>query len=269
MHHDSKELYEAMVQRCRELHEAGNELTKRQMEIVCPVLGESEGERIRKGLVSYLRADMEHNPSQRRIFYDEAIAFLERWKDLFVLYDWNEYKDKPVELWNSYIHGLAVGLERGKVAVMNNPKEYGLEKQKDQKPDPFGDTLSDRIPDNWRMNLSTCNPSDFHLKAENMDSIDSCMLRYLQSAANKKDDDEIMEDTRKYKQELVGLIQTPAGWCEEDENRRQRCVEILNQLGTAPTCVAWLKSLRPKPLWKPDDSNSSITDGKYHNPSYY
>ena len=95
---------------------------------------------------------------------------------------------------------------------------FWLEKQKEQKPDVFGDTLSDSIPDDWRTKLSTNDSSNApELKAENMDAIDSCMLRYLQSAANRKDDDEIMEDTRKYKQELLDLIQKPAEWSEEDE----------------------------------------------------
>lgn len=50
MEEDYKKKYEEMVQRAKELHEAGNELTKRQMEIVCPVLAESEDEKIRKWL---------------------------------------------------------------------------------------------------------------------------------------------------------------------------------------------------------------------------
>lgn len=50
------------------------------------------------------------------------------------------------------------------------------------------------------------------------DAIESCMLRYLQSAANRKDDIEIIEDTKAYKSELIDIIekeQKPAEWSEE------------------------------------------------------
>lgn len=39
------------------------------------------------------------------------------------------------------------------------------------------------------------------------DAIESCMLRYLQSAANRNDDIEIIEDTQKYKEELLEIIE--------------------------------------------------------------
>ena len=42
-----------------------------------------------------------------------------------------------------------------------------------------------------------------------MDAIEACMLRYLQSAANRKNDCEVIEDTREYKKQLVDLIQKP------------------------------------------------------------
>ena len=42
---------------------------------------ESEDEMIRKGLIDYLKADMEYNPSQYPQFYDRAIAYLEKQKE--------------------------------------------------------------------------------------------------------------------------------------------------------------------------------------------
>ena len=50
---DYKKAYEDMVQRARELHEAGNALTKKQMEIVCPELTISDDEKIRNTLIDY------------------------------------------------------------------------------------------------------------------------------------------------------------------------------------------------------------------------
>lgn len=139
-----------------------------------------------------------------------------------------------------------------------------LEKQKEQKPaDPFGDTISDAIPDNWRTKLSTNDSSNVsELKAENMDAVEACMLRYLQSAANRKEDDEIMEDTRKYKQELIALTQKPAEWSEEDETCLENalwCVVKARHFVAKDACdldacqsaERWLKSLRPS--WKPSD----------------
>ena len=46
--------YEEAMERAKELHESGNALTKLQMEIVFPVLKESEDERIRKHIIKIL-----------------------------------------------------------------------------------------------------------------------------------------------------------------------------------------------------------------------
>ena len=89
------------------------------------------------------------------------------------------------------------------------------------------------------------------------DAIEACMLRYLQSAASRKDDDEIMEDTRKYKQELVGLVQKPAEWSEEDEKMLERIIERGSCLipsgedALLPAHIEWLKSIHSH--WKPSE----------------
>ena len=49
------------------------------------------------------------------------------------------------------------------------------------------------------------------------DAIESCMLRYLQSAANCNDDIKIIEDTKKYKEELLKIIEKE--WSEEDKKQ--------------------------------------------------
>lgn len=73
---DYKKEYEAMVQRARELHEAGNFLTKKQMEIVCPELAESEDERIRKELIGQVEKSG-HHPSDKARW----LAWLEKQKE--------------------------------------------------------------------------------------------------------------------------------------------------------------------------------------------
>ena len=136
--------------------------------------------------------------------------------------------------------------------------EVGYEKQKEQKLT----TLNTGI-----ISLSTNDSSNTpELKAENMDAIDSCMLRYLQSAANRKDDDEIMEDTRKYKQKLFDLIQKPAEWSEEDDIHREWILECLadgkrkvpEYAEQYQSAFNWLKSLRPS--WKPSEEQMKVLD---------
>lgn len=48
---DYKKEYDDMVRRCKELHDAGNALTKMQMEIVCPQLAKLGEDRIRNELM--------------------------------------------------------------------------------------------------------------------------------------------------------------------------------------------------------------------------
>lgn len=69
---DYKKEYEAMVQRARELHKGDNALTKKQMEIVCPELAESEDKRVNEEIRNFL-IDMECKR--------EWIAYLEKQKE--------------------------------------------------------------------------------------------------------------------------------------------------------------------------------------------
>ena len=121
------------------------------------------------------------------------------------------------------------------------------------------------------------------------DAIESCMLRYLQSAANRNDDIGIIEDTKTYKSELISLIekeQKPAEvtingepiptknqsvdiplveWSKEDEKMllsiiydfRKGAVSTIGQ-------EQWLKSLpkrfnlQPKNEWSEDYREEDI-----------
>ena len=70
---------------------------------------ESEDERIRKGLIAYLKADKEHNPSQKKEFYESALAYLERQKKQ-KLTSFNEpYNSDDYEV---VVEGNATGLKR-------------------------------------------------------------------------------------------------------------------------------------------------------------
>ena len=52
---DYEKKYNELVERIKEFHEAGNALTKAQMEIILPELAESKDERIRKDIIRFFR----------------------------------------------------------------------------------------------------------------------------------------------------------------------------------------------------------------------
>lgn len=67
--------YEEALERAKELHEAGNALTKAQMEIVFPELKESEDERIRKEMIAFI---CEFAPEHLKA---DFVAYLEKQKE--------------------------------------------------------------------------------------------------------------------------------------------------------------------------------------------
>ena len=92
----------------------------------------NEDERIRKEILSYFNSEDIANQYVTEERRKRWTAWLEKYKEIIATpLDWNDYKDKPVEIWNAYIHGKTVGFERGKEAVKNNPSDYGLGKQKE------------------------------------------------------------------------------------------------------------------------------------------
>ena len=84
---DYEKEYNEMVQRCKELHESGNALTKQQMEIVCPQLAESEDEKIRKWIIAHLASDDSDK-------LEEAFAWLEKQKEQK---DWAEEMNTKIK----------------------------------------------------------------------------------------------------------------------------------------------------------------------------
>lgn len=86
------------------------------------------------------------------------------------------------------------------------------------------------------------------------DAIESCMLRYLQSATNRKDDVEIIEDTMVFKKELLDIIkkeQKPLSTEETELNS----IAFLEQMGY--TCIPpgakpaeWSEDKFPKDIEK-------------------
>ena len=71
--------YDEMVQRVKELHKAGNDLTKKQMEIICPELAESEDERMLNKLIDHL--DWHSNNRLTHEECDELRSWLKKKKE--------------------------------------------------------------------------------------------------------------------------------------------------------------------------------------------
>lgn len=126
---DYKQKYEQALERARKVHTTNVDENKKSTEYIFPELKESGDERIRKALIQHIRYKVSVISGWRK---EELIAWLEK-VAVPSPQDWNDYKDKPVELWNAYVRGLANGEEVGKNAVKNRPSDYGLEKQGKQK----------------------------------------------------------------------------------------------------------------------------------------
>ena len=111
--------YDEMVQRVKELHETGNALTKKQMEIICPELAESEDERVRKWILEYLYDGLRKSDEQFKDQFKSAIAYLEKQEEL----------DKMIvvspEVWDSAISD----------AFENGKKEGEKQKEQDKCPE--------------------------------------------------------------------------------------------------------------------------------------
>ena len=73
--------YKKAFEAAKGLHDAGNALTKKQMEIVFPELAESEDERIRKWLVDYFTRIGEKNWIHREFTCKQIVAYLEKQKE--------------------------------------------------------------------------------------------------------------------------------------------------------------------------------------------
>ena len=149
------------------------------------------------------------------------------------------------------------------------------------------------------------NPEKKHVVTKDFtstDAIESCMLRYLQSAANRKDDIEIIEDTKKYKKQLLEIVkqkeqkpsifppgfgevrwnpissvqQKPSEWSEEDE-RKYQCIrsilliDIDKKVGSRKysEILEWYENrgigryTNSQPHWKPSEEQITAVEAAY------
>ena len=112
---DYEKAYKESFEAAKGLHEAGNALTKKQMEIVFPQLAESEDERIRKDIINLIYW-LKGNPSLCSQYYkdryDDMLAYLEKQKEQ----GWNK---KPCLTCQEYEKGHKQGYTEGCTAGYN------------------------------------------------------------------------------------------------------------------------------------------------------
>ena len=95
-----------------------------------------------------------------------------------------------------------------------------------------------------------------------MDEYEACMLRYLQTAANKKDDEEIIAATKEYKEKLLKLqpefTDKQKVWSDEIINR------AIKEVGLTQYQIEWFK----KNVFPPVEKVWSEEDDKIKNELY-
>lgn len=73
--------YKEIVERIKELHAAGNFLTKKQMEIILPQLAESEDEKIRKAIVALIEDLQHYSTNYAGVDPTDMLTYLEKQKE--------------------------------------------------------------------------------------------------------------------------------------------------------------------------------------------
>lgn len=110
-----------------------NKLGNAWLKAVFPELPESEDEKIRQLLIGLIRDYnwLRVQSGFKSATKEEVLAWLEKQKAFDTTpAEWNDYKDKPIEVWNAYIHGKAVGIEIGKKQKGQKPTEWSEEDEK-------------------------------------------------------------------------------------------------------------------------------------------
>jgi len=258
------------VQRVKELHKAGNYLTKKQMEIICPELADSEDESIRKSLIglveqfmaderkektlAYLEKQKEQKPTPKRIFPKFAVGDTvcrPMWSDHTIREIYVGYGD------STYICVNDEGMESH--IPFSKQDEW---KKKEQKPDELdGKALlhvSNKYYDiGFRDGVASVKPAEWSEEDRKMlhEVVGYVTGTGCSSGITK-------EERSKWLWSLPKRLnlQPKNEWNEEDEHRRTDAIYFLESAKThyadiseIDKTIAWFKSLRPQPHWKPSE----------------
>ena len=247
--------YDKALKWMRELYPGLHGATKEDAEHYFPELRKSEDERIRKSLVLYFEKFKPQDMWDERFSIGDVLAYLEKQKDHFrddtkmvEKQDYSSLNDLERAIHRGF---LSAGVENAPVTLIKETAKECLEQMK---------------------------PSEINVKA----LLEADRLASAEMTGRLKERNEILENPEKY-----GL-QKPAEWSEEDEKMRQRIIRHIeseyqdwckDKYGNSEiisdgkeSCrerIAWLKSLRPQPHWKPSDEQmdalKDVAYGTYQN----
>ena len=249
---DKAKAYDEIVQRVKELHEAGNDLTKKQMEIICPELAESEDERMLNKLIDHL--DWHSNNRITHEECDELRSWLEKQKE--------NPKSAP-SIPEDCVSDVKCEDRWHKVgdSLPDNGREV-LAKDK------FGNTLLARY-DGEGWDVSVYDDEDYrcHIGISKWCEIPSEKQKEQKPADLPSGFYVTLDGEKYYAKEMrcngmsVKVVEPkPAEWSEEDDQLIGFIFDLLNSLVwrkdwamDKKECLERLKSLRSKPHWKPSE----------------
>ena len=209
-----------------------------QLKDIFSELAKSEDERIRRAIVSLVYESQGTYKSFAGIDLDDMLAWLEKQKEQKHTLKF-KVGDK-VHLEGDEINILTItGIEEDRYLTDNSygPILFGAEdiwEKVEQKPKCTA-----------YLDLSS-------------NEFEACMLRYLQSAVNRKDDAMIMIDTKEYAAQLmeIAMKEQKSAWSEEDEEMikmilgdlewERRNTTVDKDIRLYDEKIAFLKSLRPR-----------------------
>ena len=230
-------------------------ITREDAGMLLPELRESEDERIRKSLFRYFEKFKPQDMWDERFSIGDVLAYIEKQKDHFrddtkmvEKQDYSSLNDLERAIHRGFI---SAGVENVPVAIIKETAKECLEQMK---------------------------PSEINVKA----LLEADRLASAEMTGRLKERNEILENPEKYN------LCKPAEWSEEDEKMRQRIIRHIeseyqdwckDKYGNSEiisdgkeSCrerIAWLKSLRPQPHWKPSEEQMEALKAVIDSPTQY
>lgn len=218
---------------------------KTALGLLIPELHESENERTRNEIIAFIEQAIHGGGGTIVPLEKEArwLTYLEKQKEIdSTPLDWNDYKDKPIEVWNAYLRGKAAGIE--------------IEKQKEKKPE-----IKYVYPKFRKGDVIVPITPNGHYEPVRV--VDICNGSY----SCRSDDNKAYLSLPIKQEDKYRLVeQKPTEWSEEDERYVNGLIGLIEDMKvgispklrgvTADKCIAFLKHLRPS--WKPSEEQMAL-----------
>ena len=246
---DYEKAYRESFEAAKGLHDAGNALTKKQMEIVFPQLAESEDERIRKTLIHIVKGACDKYGIKYRgddITEEKLLAYLEKQK---------EQKSVQSDVEREYVRTLKSLISdflRGKEEV---DREYYQ-----QIYDWLDGRHLEQKPAEWIL------PEEF----------EEAVYKVANFISPFDSQEELRKVSHRFAEQLLSLakkeLDKPAEWSEEDNigwdeafacvTKTERAAKDEGELQNAVTAEKWLKEIKFKYYVHPIKQEWSEEDEK-------